>query len=140
MDRQDVLNLKKRYLVWLYKTTKEAFDRFERKFTQLEIDGDILKEIEKILKASYMPHEKKALERFVNDYRDYIAQKEKATIELKYKGKKANPEFIFLDAKLEAIESIIIKELGRKALEEIKGLYEKEMLERILKSTETLKS
>jgi uncharacterized protein YdiU (UPF0061 family) len=136
MNEQDVLRLKKRYLVWLYKTTKEAFDSFERKFTQLEIDEDILQEIERILKGSYMPHEKKALEKFVNDFRDYIAKKEKATLELKYKGKKINPEFIFLDAKLEAIEARIAKEFGKKALEEVKALYEKEMTGRILKSTE----
>lgn len=136
MNEQDVLSLKKRYFIWLYKTTKEAFDSFERKFTQLEIDEDILREIEKILKGSYMPHEKKALEKFVNDFRDYIAKKEKATLELKYKGKKINPEFIFLDAKLEAIEARIVKEFGKKALEEIKALYEKEMTGRILKSSE----
>ena len=55
MDSRDEKNLNKRYLVWLYKTTKEAFDRFERKFTQLEIDKTILKEIEKELKESFLP-------------------------------------------------------------------------------------
>lgn len=137
MDKQDEINLKKRYLIWLYKTTKEAFDRFERKFTQLDIDEFILQEMEKILKGSYLPHEKKQLEKFVNDFRDYIDKKEESSMELKYKGKKTNPEFIFLDVKLEAIEKAIIKELGKKALEEIKFAYEKEMIERIFKSTET---
>ena len=48
-----------------------------------------------------------------------------------------NPrKFIFLDVKLNAIEKLIIKELGRKALEEIKALYEKEMTLRILRSVE----
>ena len=46
MNSQDVKNLKKRYFVWLYKTTKEAFDKFERKFTQTEIDKDILQELQ----------------------------------------------------------------------------------------------
>lgn len=136
MEKQDEINLKKRYLIWLYKTTKEAFDSFERKFTQLEIDEFILQEMEKIIRGSYMPHEKKALEKFVNDFRDYIADKEKTSLAHKYKGKKINPEFIFLDAKLEAIEKAIEKELGKKTLDEIKALYEKEMIERILKSTE----
>ncbi|MDD5730973.1 MAG: hypothetical protein PHN57_07610 [Candidatus Omnitrophica bacterium] len=136
MDNQDVGNLKKRYLIWLYKTTKEAFDKYERKFTQLEIDEYVLRQVENILKDSYMPHEKKSLEKYVNDFRDYIEQKEKATLKLKYKGKKTNPEFIYLDAKLEAVESVITNELGKKALEEIKALYEREMIERILKSTE----
>ena len=47
MDKKDEKNLRIRYLTWLYKTTKEAFDCYERKFTQLEIDEFILKEMEK---------------------------------------------------------------------------------------------
>jgi len=132
MDKQDLLNLKKRYLIWLYKTTKEAFDCYERKFTQLELDEDLLKEIELELKDTYMPQEKKALEKLVNDYRNYIVEKENACLKLKYKGKKINPEFIFLDAKLNAIETIIARELGRGALAQIKEAYEKEMERRIL--------
>ena len=65
-----------------------------------------------------------------------IEEKEKACLKLKYKGKKINPEFLFLDVKLEAIEKEITGELGNKALEEIKSLYEKEMVERILQSRE----
>ncbi|MCX5706101.1 MAG: hypothetical protein NTW13_00240 [Candidatus Omnitrophica bacterium] len=38
--------------------------------------------------------------------------------------------------KLQAIEKAIIKELGKKALDEIKLLYEIEMTERILRSPE----
>jgi len=136
MDKQDVANLTKRYLIWLYKTTKEAFDNYERKFTQLEMDEFILQEIEKELKDSYQPHEAKDLEKFVNDFRDYIAEKEKACLKLKYKGKRIEPEFIFLDVKLNAIEKAIKEELGKEGLEEIKELYEKEAVERILKSAE----
>ena len=136
MNSQDIKNLKKRYFVWLYKTTKEAFDKYERKFTQVEIDKDILIEMENTLMGSYLPHEKVALEKMINSFQEYIAAKEKACLELKYQGLRTNPEFIFLDVKLNAIEKLIIKELGRKALEEIKALYEKEMTERILRSTE----
>lgn len=132
MDKQDILNLKTRYLVWLYKTTKEAFDRYERKFTQLEIDQQLLQEIEKLLKNAYLPQEKKSLEKLVNEFRDYISQKEKESLELKYKGKKANPEFIFLDAKLQAVEKLIVKELGKDMLDEIKLSYQQEMVRRIL--------
>jgi len=132
MDKRDDQGLKKRYLIWLYKTTKEAFDCYERKFTQLEIDQSILQEIEKELKGSYLPHEKKALEKHVNDFRDYIAKKEDVCVKLKYKGKKMNPEFIFLDVKLEAIEKAITKELGRDALAKIKEVYEQEMQRRIM--------
>lgn len=132
MDKKDVQNLKKRYLIWLYKTTKEAFDRYERKFTQLEIDEEILKEIEKELKEAYLPSEKKDLEKYVNDLRAYIDEKEDACAKLKYKGKRTNPEFIFLDVKLNAIEKEIKDQFGAKALEEIKGLYEAQMQGRIL--------
>ena len=136
MDNQDSKNLKKRYFVWLYKTTKEAFDKFERKFTQTDIDKDILKEIENTLMGAYLPHEKAQLEKLVNSFREYIAAKEKSCLELKYQGLRTNPEFIFLDVKLNAIEKLIIKELGRRGLAEIKALYEKEMTQRILRSVD----
>ena len=136
MDNLDVRNLKKRYLLWLYKTTKEAFDKFERKFTQTEIDKDILGEIENTLMGAYLPHEKAELEKLVNKFKEYISAKEKTCLELKYQGLRTNPEFIFLDVKLNAIEKLITKELGRRALAEIKSLFEKEMTQRILRSTD----
>ncbi|MFH0917748.1 MAG: hypothetical protein V1830_01290 [Candidatus Omnitrophota bacterium] len=136
MDNQDAKNLKKRYFIWLYKTTKEAFDKYERKFTQTEIDKDILQEIENALMGSYLPHEKAELEKLVNNFQEYISTKEKACLELKYQGLRTNPEFIFLDVKLNAIEKLIVKELGRRQLAEIKALYEKEMALRIMRSTE----
>lgn len=139
MNNNDEKNLKIRYLTWLYKKTKEAFDRYERKFTQAEIDEFILKEIEKELKGAYLPQEKKALEKFVNDFRNYIAEKEKACLKLKYKGKKIDPEFIFLDVKLEAIEKAIVKELGKDYLDKIKESYQEEMLKRILEEKKVLK-
>jgi hypothetical protein len=136
VDKRDEKSLTKRYLFWLYKTTKEAFDRFERKFTQLEIDELILKEIEKELKEAYLPQEKKSLEKFVNDFRSYIDKKEDDCAKLKYKGKKTDPEFLFLDVKLAAIEKTIVLAFGRKALEELKDAYEKEMLARIMQERE----
>ena len=132
MDKKDEKNLKVRYLTWLYKTVKEAFDRYERKFTQLEIDEFVLREMEKELKGSYMPQEKKALEKLVNDFRNYIAEKEKSCLKLKYKGKKIEPEFIFLDVKLNAIEKAIVKEIGQEGLEKIKTAYREEMIKRVL--------
>ncbi len=138
MDNQDEKNLKKRYYLWLYKTTKEAFDKFERKFTQTEIDKNILAEMENTLMGAYLPHEKEALEKLVDNFQEYIGAKEKSCLELKYQGLRTNPEFIFLDVKLEAIEKLIAKEFGRKVLTEIKALYELEMTKRILKSTEPL--
>lgn len=136
MNKQDVKNLRKRYFVWLYKDTKEAFDKYERKFTQTDIDKDLLLEMENELLGAYLPHEKQYLEKFVNQYREYISGKEKACLELKYQGKKTNPDFLFLDVKLNAVEKLIAKELGRRGLERIKALYEEEMTRRILRSAE----
>ena len=136
MNSQDSKNLKKRYFVWLYKTTKEAFDKYERKFTQVNIDKDILLEMENALMGAYLPHEKVELEKLVNNFQEYISAKEKACLELKYQGLRTNSEFIFLDVKLNAIEKLITEELGRKALEEIKAFYEKEMTQRILRGAE----
>ena len=136
MNNLDIKNLKKRYFAWLYKTTKEEFDKYERKFTQTDIDKDILLEMENALMGSYLPHEKEALEKLVNNFKDYISGKEKICLELKYQGLRTNPEFIFLDVKLNAIEKLVTKEFGKKALEEIKALYEKEMIRRILRGAE----
>ena len=136
MDKQDVQNLKKRYLLWLYKVTKEAFDKYERKFTQLEVDEELLKEIEMALKDSFLPGEKKDLEHLVNGFRKYVDEKEETCVKLKYKGKKISPEFIFLDAKLNAIETVIKREFGKKFLEAAKTLYEEEMVQRIMEQRE----
>jgi hypothetical protein len=136
MNSQDVKNLKKRYFIWLYKQAKETFDKYERKFTQVDIDNDILQEMERELLGAYLPHEKDALQKHINDFQKYIENKEKACSELRDQGKKINPEFIFSEIKLDAVEKVIVKDLGRRGLEEIKSLYEKEMTERILKSTE----
>jgi len=128
MDKQDIKQLKRRYLVWFYKTTKEALDKVERKFTQAEIDRAILKELRK--------NSNSALKKLTDEFEAYIVNKEKSGVELKYDGSKLKNEYEFICFKLDAIKKIIVKTLGSPALKEIKSLYEKEMTERILKSTE----
>lgn len=120
MNKTDTLNLKKRYFIWLYKTTKEAIDRFERKFTQLGIDKFILKELLKENKG-------RGLEKFISDFKAYIMNKEKDATQLKNSSNHR-----FLTIKLEAIEKAAIKQLGKRALKEIKDAYEQEMIKRIL--------
>jgi hypothetical protein len=129
MDKTDIRNLKKRYCLWLYKVTKDEVDRIERKFTQLEIDRMILARLEKA-------KNKNDLSKFITDFQNYISNKEADGQRLKYDGKLLRPEYDFLCLKLAAIEKVVIKALGKKTLAEIKSLYEKEMTERILKSTE----
>lgn len=125
MKKQDLKNLKKRYLIWLYKNTKEALDRIERKFTQIEIDNFILRELKKEDRA-------KRARKFIVEFKAYIKNKEKDGIMLKYQGKELKPDYYFLVIKLEAIEKAIVRELGKSALGEIKELYEEEMLKRII--------
>lgn len=127
MNPKDTKNLKRRYLVWLYKTTKESLDRIERKFTQLEIDRQILCYLKK------MDRQKRA-GGFIFDLKTYIANKERDALNLKYEGKNLKSEHYFLDLKLTVIEKVIKEELGKKALSEIKSLYEEEMTKRILES------
>jgi hypothetical protein len=129
MDKQDIKNLKLRYLVWLYKTTKEALDRIERKFTQLEIDRVLLKELKAADKNGQAA-------KAIADFSAYIANKEKEGLAQKYEGKDLKTDYYFLCLKLEAIEKVIAKETGAAGLKKVKALYEKEMTERILKSTE----
>jgi hypothetical protein len=129
MNIQDAKNLKKRYLLWLYKTTKDSLDRIERKFTQLEIDKLILKE----LRAE---KNRGKIIKFIKDFETYIQNKENDGISLKFEAKDLKPEYCFLVSKLKVIEEVIVKEFGKADLEEIKSLYEKEMIERILKSRE----
>ena len=129
MNKLDSKNLKKRYLIWFYKTAKEALDKVERKFTQSEIDRFILKELKK-------NNKEKTVEEFIAQFEEYVQKKEQDGLSLKFENKKLKPHYAFLVLKLEAVEKAIIKELGKKALDEIKLLYEMEMIERILRSTE----
>ena len=128
MNRQDAKNLKKRYLVWFYKTTKEALDKIERKFTQAGIDRFILGELKKSAGHNLAP--------FIAQFEDYIRKKEEDGLNLKFADKKPKPDYLFLELKLESIEKAIVKELGKEELKKIKFLYEAEMTGRILKSTE----
>lgn len=129
MDKKDRKNLKKRYLVWLYKSTKEALDKIERKFTQLEIDSSMLKELKNLDK-------KDKAKKFIEDFAGYIQNKAKDGVTLKYENDKLKPEYYFLLLKLKATEKTILTEFGKKFLDEVKALYEMEMTERILKSKE----
>lgn len=125
MTMQDTQNLKKRYLIWLYKTTKEAQDKIERKFTQIEIDRSILKDLEKQDKDN-------KIGKFIDEFRAYIQNKEKDGLSLKYENKELKPDCLFLVLKLKAIEKAIAKIFGKPILNEIKDTYEKEMIKRIL--------
>jgi hypothetical protein len=129
MDKQELKSLKRRYLVWLYKNTKEALDKIERKFTQLDADNIVLQELKKLDKA------KKAAKQ-IAEFEAYVKVKENDGLILKFEGKELKSDYYFLEIKLKAVEKAIIRALGKAALEQISSLYEREMTERILRSTE----
>jgi hypothetical protein len=135
MDRRDIKNLKFRYLLWLYKTKKEAFDRIERKFTQVDIDSKIMRYMREQSNSRNLKRKKEA-RKFLKDFKEYINKKEKEGMELKFEGRKLKPEYYHLSLKLEAIEKAIVEELGHRGLREIKALYEHEMIRRIIESQE----
>ncbi|MHC4505481.1 MAG: hypothetical protein ACYTFI_19425 [Planctomycetota bacterium] len=133
MDERDIRGLKFRYLLWLYKTTKEALDRTERKFTQLEVDRGILQRMEEAANA-LGPDQGEALAPQLQELRDYVDKKERDGKDLKFDGGDLKPEHRFLVMKLESIEKVAADQLGREALDEIRVSYEREMRRRILES------
>lgn len=129
ISKFDKKNLKKRYLVWFYKTLKEEVDKVERKFTQVEVDEFVLEDIKKESKKF-----SQSIEKQIEGFEKYIQSKEKSGNQLKFNGKKLKSEYLFLLLKLNAVEKAIVKELGKSALSEIKEIYEREMTNRILES------
>ncbi len=119
----------------MYKTVKEEIDRIERKFTQAEIDAEILRHLSRNAGLSQISDAQK-FNQLVKNWEQYAHQKEKDGEALKYDGEKLKPEYHFLEFKLEAIEKIIRKTFGEKILDEIKASYEDEMHRRILESRE----
>ena len=165
MEKNDILNLKKRYLIWLYKEAKEALDKVDRKFTQLEIDKFILEELRVPLIITHLslprrressnfhrlgipafggmtfleePLNKRKIadKKFLDEFNTYVTNKDQGCQKIKSGEEYLNSEHQFLFLKLKAIEKAILKELGAEGLEEIKNLYQNEMVDRILRSTE----
>ena len=136
---EDEKNLIRRYLIWCYKTTKEELDRVDRKFTQLRVDRNILKELSKdqvegrrlLLDGEY--------QKLLKEFEGYIRQKEKDAFTAKFTNKKSLklvPRYEYLMNRLRAIEKTIISMLGKKELRRVVHLYEEEMISRILQSRE----
>ena len=127
-------NLKKRYLFWLYKTTKEPLDRIDRKFTQLEIDREILKKLENIKTVE----DKNNWDRLLNKFKDYINNKEKDAENIVYSNsqKVIKADYLFLKSKFRIVEQLILDEFGSKQLKFIRSSYEDEMTKRIIQEKE----
>lgn len=128
--------LVRRYLVWCYKTTKESLDRVDRKFTQAAVDRYVLADL---LKVKGPKETQESYRKSVEDFEQYIANKEKEGLQQKFAdGNKdaLNPQYFYLRSRLSAIESAIRYFLGPRELAKIDLLYEQEMTRRILEARE----
>jgi len=120
-------NLIRRYLLWAYKSTKESFERVERKTTQLIVDEYVL---------GYFSKNKFKVPQ---SFRTYIEEKQKDELKLKYADvhkKSLHPEYVYLKNRLEAITAAIKYFLGGQELKNMQDLYEKEFTRRIVESRE----
>ena len=124
---KDHKNLIRRYLLWAYKSTKESFERIERKTTQLIVDEYILKQLSQ--HKCEIPL----------SFKTYIEDKRKDELTLKFldgKKEKSHPDYVYLKNRLMAIESAIKYFLGEKELKRMHQLFEVEFTSRILESRE----
>ncbi len=128
--------LVRRYLLWAYKTTKESFERIERKTTQLIVDEYILGSLVKA-KGKVPLSGKDGYNKLVDEFKDYINSKRADELKLKFfgaEGKNLHPNYMYLRDRLEAIKGAIRHFLGAKELRTIEALYEKEFTLRILQA------
>lgn len=126
-------NLIRRYLLWCYKTTKEELDRIDRYFTQALVDRRLL-DLLLQNKETNAAYQKK-----IADFQIYMETKEQKALDKKYlnsKKKTLQPDYWYLQTRLEAIEQVIVESLGKKELKAIQALYEAEMTRRIVQATE----
>jgi len=131
-------DLIRRYLLWFFKTTNEAFERIERKTTQLMVDEYVLKCIKN--EGRRLPvNSRKKYDELVKEFEFYIKTKKADELKLKFfdaKGKSLHPQYVYFKNRLEAVEEAIRHFLGEKELRRMRSLYEKEFTNRILQSRE----
>ncbi len=138
LAKKDIVDLKKRYLIWLYKTTKEILDRINRKYTQIDIDKTMFQQIKR--SAGGLPDlVNKDLEKHLQDLSAYIDSKEKTLFKISFGNNTkevTTSDYIFLNLKLKSIVSQIKKLKGVSFLKFIEDEYQKEMISRIFDEKE----
>ena len=118
----------KRYLFWLYKTTRDELDRVDRKFTQLEVDRDLQQIFEEYEGGEAAP--------FIEEWSRYIASKEADARKLKFDDKGGVlASYTFLHLKLKAVESVTTKLFGNRTVREFEHLIEDAAIKNILQDT-----
>lgn len=128
-------DLTRRYLFWCYKTTKEELDKIDRYFTQAVVDDYLVGQLKGLPQYKAGP----GFHKMVEDFVVYAREKK-----VRAEGKKfidstqkiLHPDYQYLKARFEAIEAAICHFFDKKELDEIAGLYEKEMTQRILNARE----
>jgi hypothetical protein len=113
----------RRYLIWAYKSTKESFDRLERKTTQLLADEFILKAMSQRSGGS-----DKEYGRLLGEFKGYIENKKAQPV--------APGKYRYFRDRLASVEEAITYFLGKKELASIRRSYEEEFVRRIWSSTE----
>ena len=126
-----------RYLLWCYKTTREDLDWIDRKFTQLQVDEAIREQL--VAGRSAEPADP-GYDQELAAFDQYISDKQAKAAPLKYTDPAAQttlqPRYRYLRDRLAAIEWVITDRLGAEELPKIRGLYEQEMVGRILAARE----
>jgi len=132
LDEKDLV---RRYLIWCYKTTKENFDRIERKFTQVKVDEFIFNRLTSSKRFLFF-QENTLYQKQLDEFRLYIDQKRNDGEKLKFFQKRYTANYQFTKNRLEAVEEAISYFLGKSELARIKKLYEEEFTKRILEARE----
>ncbi len=133
----DHRSLIRRYLLWAYQTTRESFERIERKTTQLMVDEYILKTLTRISKADAALS--KEYQKFIREFQQYIANKKQDELKQKFVDedrKYFHPQYLYLRNRLSAIEEAVKYFFGLRELKAMKVLYEEEFTRRILQARE----
>lgn len=125
MTQPSEKSLTKRYLFWLYKTTRDELDRIDRKFTQLEVDRG--------LQRVFRSRGNAALSSFMDEWDRYIVAKEADARKLKFdeQGKEL-AFYVFLRLKLESVIEITRERFGIRAVRQFEQLIEEAAMKYIL--------
>lgn len=133
-DPGDARSLQKRYLFWLYKTTKDELDRIDRKLTQLDVDREMLDIFRRDKGAEDSAHS--GLQAPVKDWENYIAHKEADARKLLFDDEgRVLASYYFLRLKLKAILGVTRRRFGAATVRHFKRYYEEASMKLIMQDT-----
>ena len=134
-EADDVGSLQKRYLFWLYKTTKDELDRIDRKFTQLDIDREMLDIFRH--QADIAPDVVRGgLDALAREWKEYVAGKEADARKLRFDDEgRVLASYYFLHLKLKGTLAIARRRFGANMFRYFKRLYEEASMRLIAQDT-----